>query len=31
MYGATIGKTGLFGIDVRQNQACAVAAFFFFS
>ena len=25
MYGATIGKTGLFGIDAATNQACAVA------
>ncbi|GAA3559482.1 restriction endonuclease subunit S [Snuella lapsa] len=25
MYGATIGKTGIFGIDAATNQACAVA------
>ncbi len=25
MYGATIGKTGVFGIDAATNQACAVA------
>lgn len=25
MYGATIGKTSLFGIDAATNQACAVA------
>lgn len=29
MYGATIGKTGLFGIDAATNQACAVAIPFF--
>ena len=26
MYGATIGRTGLFGMDAATNQACAVAS-----
>ena len=29
MYGATIGKTGIFGIDAATNQACAVATPYF--